>query len=250
MPAKITFTDAEILAFVARYEAGESCRLLAEERGVAKNTIRQALLGAGVEMDRKRSQSNSATGRPSPRRGAVMTPETRQRMSQARKGVPGKKGHRFTPESRALMRDTRLRLMRDHPELLEKLREGAAAIPRLAPEERTRRNVQRSAYKRLIRRLLTGKKPGRSVEMLGYTRDQFVAHIESQFTPGMSWGPEMHIDHLVPVSAFFAHGITDPRIVNALCNLRPLTAAANRAKSDRYPAEQFQGDLARILATI
>lgn len=72
--------------------------------------------------------------------------------------------------------------------------------------------------------------------MLGYTASELRAHIERQFTKGMSWdlvGPYIHIDHIRPVVDFVRNGITDAKVVHALTNLRPMWADENRAKRDK-----------------
>ncbi|WP_313240378.1 hypothetical protein [Stutzerimonas kunmingensis] len=75
-----------------------------------------------------------------------------------------------------------------------------------------------------------------SFEILEYTASEMRAHIERQFTKGMSWdkmGKEIHIDHIIPVKVMIDSGITDPAVINALSNLRPMWAKENRAKSDK-----------------
>lgn len=70
--------------------------------------------------------------------------------------------------------------------------------------------------------------------MLGYTAEQLRDHIQRQFTKGMTWelmGREIHIDHIIPVAAFIKDGVTDPKIIHALPNLRPMWARDNWKKS-------------------
>lgn len=92
------------------------------------------------------------------------------------------------------------------------------------------------------------KKNGRTAKMLGYTFDDLKRHIENQFQPWMSWENrgsregEWSIDHIIPVTAMVKHGITDPSIINALWNLRPLCIRENIIKSDSID------DTARLLA--
>jgi hypothetical protein len=69
-------------------------------------------------------------------------------------------------------------------------------------------------------------------ETLGYTPEQFAAHIEKQFTKGMGWHnmSEWQIDHILPVSG--ASTIEDVVALNQLSNLRPMWAAENNKKKD------------------
>lgn len=82
------------------------------------------------------------------------------------------------------------------------------------------------------------KKSGRSrtFSTLGYTKEEFESHVESLFYDGMSWDNHglWHLDHIVPVSEMLSLGITCPKKINALKNLRPIWASENLSKSDRF----------------
>jgi hypothetical protein len=86
-----------------------------------------------------------------------------------------------------------------------------------------------------LRRVLNGQKTNRTENLLGYSRHDLVAHIEKQFTKGMSWENygEWHIDHIVSVSVLISEGVVDPSIVNALSNLRPMWASENLRKHNK-----------------
>lgn len=73
-------------------------------------------------------------------------------------------------------------------------------------------------------------------ELCGYTFKQLEQRIEFNFKPGMTWDNrgEWHVDHKKPISRFIKQGITDPKIINALCNLQPLWAKDNIKKSDKF----------------
>jgi hypothetical protein len=102
-------------------------------------------------------------------------------------------------------------------------------------EENPREYVATVAARKMLARILgcTGrKKRGRTFDVLGYNRQQFEQHIESQFQDGMTWANhgEWHIDHIIPVSELIRCGVTDPARINALPNLRPIWAADNLSK--------------------
>lgn len=104
----------------------------------------------------------------------------------------------------------------------KKTRSGAATI------------ACRSMLHCVLRR--TGQeKLGRVEVELGYSKEQFISHIEAQFLKGMNWRNhgEWHIDHIVPVSEFIKAGIYDHKKINALSNLRPIWAEENLAKKDK-----------------
>jgi hypothetical protein len=102
--------------------------------------------------------------------------------------------------------------------------------------------------KHMLRRVLTmpRSRTDKSYEQwLGYSKDELRAHIESQFSPGMSWerAGSFQLDHKFPIVAFRAKGISDPAIINSLKNLQVLTPLQNRIKSDKYD----QGEFAQFL---
>lgn len=73
----------------------------------------------------------------------------------------------------------------------------------------------------------------RTVDTLGYTVEDFVTHMEKQFTGKISWdnyGDHWHVDHILPVKHFFDKGVRDPLVINCLSNLRPLKAKENLVK--------------------
>ncbi len=77
------------------------------------------------------------------------------------------------------------------------------------------------------------KKEGLTINILGYSVTDLKNHLESLFEEGMNWQnrSEWHIDHIIPVSKF--HPSTDPKIVNALSNLRPMWKRDNIAKGNQ-----------------
>lgn len=91
-----------------------------------------------------------------------------------------------------------------------------------------------------MRNALKTRKGGRRWEsIVGYTLDDLVAHLERQFTKGISWdnyGTGWHIDHIVPQAEFDMDvGDDAVRACWALTNLRPLCAIKNASKgAKRY----------------
>ena len=85
----------------------------------------------------------------------------------------------------------------------------------------------------MLRRCLRGnEKDCSSFSMIGYTPAELREHLESRFSPGMTWDNygDWHIDHIKPVSAFLNEGETDPSVINSLSNLQPLWACENLKK--------------------
>ena len=81
------------------------------------------------------------------------------------------------------------------------------------------------------------KKNTKTALMLGCTYEEFRAHIERLFLPGMSWTnfSDGHIDHLVPLDA--ADTEADVYALNHFTNLRPMWGPDNCSKNAKLPAE-------------
>lgn len=87
-----------------------------------------------------------------------------------------------------------------------------------------------------LRSMLVNKASRRTEDILGYTREDLISHLEKQFTKGMSWekvlSGAVHIDHITAVSSFKVETVDceDFRACWALANLRPLWAKDNLSK--------------------
>lgn len=98
-----------------------------------------------------------------------------------------------------------------------------------------------SAMSCYIYQALRDKKAGRKWETLvGYSVHDLMAHLESQFQLGMTWENygQWHIDHIRPVASFSFVGPEDRAFKEcwALSNLRPLWAAENIRKGNKWAA--------------
>lgn len=100
-----------------------------------------------------------------------------------------------------------------------------------------------AAIKARLHAGITGKaKSGqRTFDLLGYAVSDLVAHIEQQFTPGMSWGNYgkygWHIDHIRPLASFHysTFECIEFKQAWALANLQPLWADENWRKHAKMP---------------
>jgi hypothetical protein len=93
--------------------------------------------------------------------------------------------------------------------------------------------------RRRVQRALKGTcKSARTLGLLGCTVEEFRAHLESQFKPGMTWENQgycgWHVDHIRPCASF---DLTDPeqqRICFHYTNLQPLWAEENMRKGAKF----------------
>ena len=92
-----------------------------------------------------------------------------------------------------------------------------------------------------IRRRISNALHGRSkaahtLELLGCTVEQCYAHLEKQFTPGMSWEnrAEWHVDHIRPIASYDISVPAQQRACFHYTNLQPLWARDNLRKGAKY----------------
>jgi hypothetical protein len=96
-----------------------------------------------------------------------------------------------------------------------------------------------AAIRGALRRVLLASKQGKddqTFRMVGYTPEKLKQRLECQFHSGMSWENygEWVIDHKKPIAAFIEQNVTDPRLINALCNLQPMWWDDNARKGDTW----------------
>jgi hypothetical protein len=82
------------------------------------------------------------------------------------------------------------------------------------------------------------RKVDRTIKLLGCTFEEFKRHIMSKFTEGMTWErvmtADIHLDHIIPLSAFDLCDEAQQRAATHFTNLQPLWAADNLSKSDTH----------------
>jgi hypothetical protein len=80
-------------------------------------------------------------------------------------------------------------------------------------------------------------KYGHYFDILGYTPEELINHLEKQFTEGMTWEKygEFHIDHKLPISSFNIKEIGDEEFMKCWCldNLQPMWGEENIRKSNK-----------------
>ncbi len=115
---------------------------------------------------------------------------------------------------------------------------------RLDPEfniaERLRRQINKKAKRDgvgdLMREALKRGGESNAVQAaMGYSIAELRAHLERQFTDGMTWAKfiagKIHIDHITAQAEFDLRNVDEWRACWSLGNLRPMWAADNLAKS-------------------
>ncbi|TIX28902.1 hypothetical protein [Mesorhizobium sp.] len=172
------------------------------------------------ERQRKRANENRADVNAKRRAWAKANPDRIALYQSRAVKNPAKSAERF---KRYRMR---------HPEKVrENSRRHALKIkndPMLALHSRISRGIRKS--------LKSGKGGVSWQHVLGYSRAELAAHIQRQFTAGMTWqkflSGEIHIDHIRPASSFCFTSTADQSFLDcwAMSNLRPMWSADNQTK--------------------
>ena len=97
----------------------------------------------------------------------------------------------------------------------------------------------RSRVMKALRKAKVGK-PARAIALLGCTDQEFVAHLEKQFLPGMSWAnrSEWHVDHIRPIISFDLRDESQVSQAFHYTNCQPLWAQDNQIKSAKWQPNQ------------
>lgn len=91
----------------------------------------------------------------------------------------------------------------------------------------------RAGLSHALRRMGSGPKTGRTMNVVGCSHEQFRVHIEKQFLKGMKWEnrDQWHIDHITPISKAICE--KDVIALYHFTNLRPMWASDNIRKSNK-----------------
>ena len=220
------------------YSTGNySSRDIMKITGVEYRIVQRIAKENNVIVDKNSLMSLKQKGKVSPRKGVKLSEETKNKISLNSKRHKSTLGFKFSDESKLKMSIARKKAIERNPELLNNLKRGAT---KLSNEERELKIKYRSVYKQLLSRIVRKSnrnytKLNKSKIELGYSEKEYISHITSQFTDNMSWEnrKSFEIDHIIPIDFYLKNKIYDPKIINALSNLRPITMQENRSKGNK-----------------
>lgn len=163
-------------------------------------------------------------------------------LANQRKQAADKAGREYVPR---LDKDVRLRAARVRKAAAQRARASRSQTAGMSALEKYRWRMENrpefvinQRMRTSIKKALRGRKAGRRWEALvGYTCADLVEHLMRQMPAGYTLADlgsgRIHIDHIVPKSAF---DVTDPAELRAcwsLANLRPVPAAVNLRKGSK-----------------
>jgi hypothetical protein len=143
----------------------------------------------------------------------------------------------WSKENREYLREKHTEWREDNKERVNKYkrdyeRKRRSEDPKYRLGVRTRTAVWQLLKERGI------KKTNKTFELLGYTIEELMNHLEKQFVNGMTWDNygEWHVDHIRPMSSFNFTSPEDPEFKECwrLENLQPLWWPDNLSKGPRY----------------
>jgi hypothetical protein len=81
------------------------------------------------------------------------------------------------------------------------------------------------------------QKNGHYFEVLQYSPEELISHLENKFKDGMTWDNygEWHVDHILPISSYSIQEIGDDEFIKcwSLSNLQPMWGEENIKKSNK-----------------
>lgn len=143
------------------------------------------------------------------------------------------KGKQWRLTNANRVRENQKRWLAANPDRARELRRQAEKRMRANPRTRALLNLRKrlKVIMRELRLSITGKR-----KLIGCTIEQFTAHMEKQWKPGMTWenyGTRWHVDHIIPCAKFDHTIPTHVQQCWHYTNLQPLWAEDNLAKSDK-----------------
>ena len=119
------------------------------------------------------------------------------------------------------------------------------------PQFRIRTGI--SSYIRGILRKAGTRKCNKTVELIGCSGPEYLAHILSTFTPDMTLDDytehRVEVDHYIPLAWFNLTNVEEQKKAFHYTNTRAMWASDNRSKGDTLPDGMFWRVLAKPLVT-
>jgi hypothetical protein len=213
---------------IAMYKAGIGFTIIARKLAISKRITREILIKRG-EWNPNPMKNGRA------RKGMGMESDRNpQRIADAMRRVDATCKSRLSGLHAAMQR------------VVARVQRPKKPTSGMTPTQRYRHRYQNEPafrmnelIKRRMRKIIKGQGASkRQIALLGCSRAEFMAHIERQFTKGMTWdnngtGPgKWHLDHITPCSVFDQSVEHQRRACWHFTNLRPMWSIANIKKSN------------------
>lgn len=224
MAKKIVLTEIEIKEVIRLYnEELMGSPSISEKMGYHKKIIIRTLKENGVEMGP--SGRRNIGGREAAQKRYDNKPEVKIRKLENHKNWR-KENKEHLREYHTKWRNKNREHVREYGRKYEQ--ERRASDPKYRLAARTRTAVYTCLKEGNVAKYRS------TFEILGYTLEQLMEHLENKFTKGMTWDNygEWHVDHIIPMSSFEFESVEDRefKICWSLKNLQPLWGLDNLIK--------------------
>ena len=199
---------------------------ISEKTGLSKPTILRILKENGVKLGP--SGRRFIGGREVAMKKYESKPETKERKKENHK-TWSEKNRDHLNDYHQKWREKNIDKHRENKRNYEKTRKHTDPIYKLINNFRT------AVYQ--VLKESNVQKNGHYFEILKYTPDELIIHLEEKFTGEMSWDNYgiWHVDHIRPISSFNIQEIGDESFMEcwSLKNLQPLWGDENIRKSNK-----------------
>jgi hypothetical protein len=225
MAKRIKFSEEEVKEIIRLYnEEKMGTPSIGKLYKVHKAVINRTLRENGVVMDQP-GRRNIGGKSASDKRYAK---KNKEKISEYHK--------EWSRDNRGRLRETHKKWRDSNKEHLDKYRRDYERNRRrIDPKYRLGVRTRTAVYTCLKERNVA--KYRSTFELLGYTLEELMIHLEKQFTEGMTWDNygEWHVDHKVPMTSFNFETTEDKefKLCWSLENLQPLWGSDNLSKGTK-----------------
>jgi len=199
---------------------------ISEKTGISKTTILRILKENGIIMGP--SGRRFIGGREVATKKYFSKPETKERLRK-NYNIWNEKNKEHRKQYLKEYREKNIDKIRQNKRDYERNRKARDPLYKLISNFRT------AIYQ--VLKESNVEKNGHYFDILGYTPEELINHLEKQFTEGMTWENygEFHVDHKLPISSFNIKEIGDEEFMRCWCldNLQPMWGEENIRKSNK-----------------
>ena len=224
---KIELTESQVKEIIKLYtEDLLGSPTISEKLKIHKTIVLNTLRSNGIIIGP--SGRRNIGGREVATRKYFSKPETKERLKKNHKNW-SENNREHLNEYHKEWREKNIDKHREYKRKYEKNRKDTDPLYKLISNFRT------AIYQVLKENNIN--KNGHYFEILKYTPEDLILHLETKFTDGMTWDNygEWHVDHVKPISSYIILEIGDDEFMNcwSLNNLQPLWGKENISKSNK-----------------
>jgi hypothetical protein len=227
MSRKIVLTEEQVIEVLRMYnDELLGSTTISKNMGIHKTIIIRTLKENGVKMGS--SGRRNIGGREVAQKRYNSKPEVKKRKVEYHK--------QWSKENRDKLREYHTKWRDENREHVNEYarnyeRERRANDPKYRLTARTRTAVYTCLKEAKVDKYRS------TFQLLGYSIEELMEHLEAQFTEGMTWNNygEWHVDHIKPISSFQFESTKNPEFKECwkLDNLQPLWGEENLSKGSR-----------------